>query len=135
MGYIGDNLKKVRMRAGFDQGRLASELGLDQTAISRFENGSRRPSVDLLKRMANVLGCEISSLIKEDGEESADTAHDGAREFVMSLLKKNPQVGVQLRSLAAHRDELTPDDWQFLADHFAHAFGQAEHVIARTKRK
>lgn len=141
MGYIGENIRSKRMSAGFDQGRLARELGLDQTAISRFENGSRRPSVEMLKKIAALLGCTFSSLVddgKSDPQNAESKPHQNqnpARDFVQTLLAQNPQVGLQLRSLAEHQDELTPDDWQFLADHLALAFGHVERVLERTRGK
>lgn len=126
MGYLGENIKRERVRAGFDQARLAHELGLDQTAISRFENGSRRPSVDLLKRIAGVLGCDFSALVGEN---------DPNRDLVETFLAENPEIRMQLRSLASHRGELAPEDWQFLADHITHAFSHVEQLRERMKRK
>lgn len=145
MGYIGENIRRERIRSGLDQAELARELELDQTAISRFEKGSRRPSVDLLKRIAVVLDCEFSSLVENSEETegegggtgselaSKSVAAHSARDFVQTLLAQNPQVKLQLRSLAEHQDELTPEDWQFLADHLTLAFGQVELLLKRGK--
>ena len=125
--------------------RLARELKLDQTAISRFENGSRRPSVDLLKRIALILGCSFAALVNEDQEESGDLSRNNEAEpgkdnssqedFVQTLLAQNPGISVQLRSLAGRSGELTAEDWQFLADHLMHAFGQVEMLLDRKNRK
>jgi len=145
MNYIGENIRKERTKAGFDQSQLARALELDQTAISRFENGSRRPSVDLLKKMASALGCSFAALVNEEEEkngnliegrkESAKNEGDSGKDFVQTLLAQNPGISVQLRSLADRRGELTPEDWQFLADHLMHAFGQVELLLNRKNKK
>jgi len=125
--------------------RLARALELDQTAISRFENGSRRPSVELLKKMAAELGCSFAALVNEENKESGNLTENKKNEhlkdedteenFVQTLLAQNPGISVQLRSLADRRGELTPEDWQFLADHLMHAFAQVEILLDRKNKK
>ena len=143
--YLGRNIRKERIKAGFDQMRLARALELDQTAISRFENGSRRPSVELLKRIAAALDCTFAALVNEDHEENGNLTgnkkieqlknEDSEEDFVKTLLVQTPEITVQLRSLAARKEELTSEDWQFLADHLMHAFSQVEVLLDRKKNK
>ena len=148
VNYIGENIRRERIKASFDQVRLARALLLDQTAISRFENGSRRPSVELLKKMAAVLGCSFAALVSEEQEGNGDSSNRelnlaknkddsemAGKIFVQTLLARNPGISVQLRSLADRSGELTPEDWQFLADHLVHAFDQVEMLLDRKNKQ
>ena len=122
MNYIGANIRRERLKAGLEQEKLASAIGLDQTTISRFENGSRRPTVYVLKKMASALNCSFYALVNEDQDNSEE-------QFVRTLLAQNQEVSEYFRSLADRSDELLPEDWQFFADHLKHVFAQVEIKI------
>ena len=142
---MGENIRKERIKAGFDQMRLARALELGQTAISRFENGSRRPSVDLLKKIAAALGCSFAALVNEELKESGNLtgdkkieqlkSKDSEENFLQTLLVQNPEISVHLRSLADRKGELTSEDWQFLADNIMCAFAQIETLLDRKNKK
>ena len=61
MKNIG-NLRVCRRRAGLTQSETAAELKINQTAISQWENGTTRPSVDKLPLLAKLYGCSIDEL-------------------------------------------------------------------------
>ena len=147
--YIGKNLRRERKKAGFGQMRLARMLLLDQTTISRFENGSRQPSINLLKKISTALGCSFAALVGEELEgngnilknidicpiEDKNDSEKAEKIFLQTLLARNPGISVPLRSLADRSRELSPEDWQFLADHLIHAFGQVEILLDRKTKK
>lgn len=56
-------LKEVRELRGFNQMELAKKTGLQSTAISHFETGSRAPSFDNLRRLADALNVATDYLI------------------------------------------------------------------------
>ncbi len=45
----------ARIRAGLTQSQLAKKSGISQADISRLENGTRNPSIALLKRLAEAM--------------------------------------------------------------------------------
>ena len=45
----------ARIRAGLTQKQLSEKTGISQADISRLENGTRNPSLALLKRMAEAM--------------------------------------------------------------------------------
>lgn len=49
------SLMRARIDAGLTQGDLAERIGTKQSAISRLENGSAKPSFDMLGRLATAL--------------------------------------------------------------------------------
>lgn len=55
----------ARLAAGMTQGQLAEAVGCTQKDISRWERGVYSPRVDVLVKMAEVLGCSIDELIKK----------------------------------------------------------------------
>lgn len=136
MSTIGKNIRAERIKAKLKQYQLAQALEVGQTAISRFESGARRPSVEQLKKIAATLGCSFAELVYEEQEENDDPNNytsndeDDLRKcFIQLLLSKNPNMSVKLRSLAKRSKELTPDDWLLLTDHIAHAFSQIELLL------
>ena len=49
-------LKKIRMEALYSQKEFAQVIGISQNHYSNIENGVRRPSPEVAKRIADVLG-------------------------------------------------------------------------------
>lgn len=58
------HITKYRDKAGLSQTELADKLGVDKATISRYENGSRQPSVEMLYKISKVLHVSIDNLIK-----------------------------------------------------------------------
>jgi len=48
-------LKYKRICRGFSQEELAELVGIDNTSISKYEVGERNPSVDVAKKIADIL--------------------------------------------------------------------------------
>lgn len=62
-----NNIKKHRLRKGVTQQALASKIGTTQSYLSLIETGVRTPSLCMLKKIANALGCPLSLLLEEEG--------------------------------------------------------------------
>ena len=62
---IGSNIRMVRNAAGISQTELANCVGSDKSAISRYENGTQRPKLETLMRIADALGVDLVDLLKE----------------------------------------------------------------------
>ena len=66
INYIfGNNLRKIRMLKNLTQLQLALEVDLDTTTISKYEIGSRCPTLKTADKIAKVLGVKLSELIEE----------------------------------------------------------------------
>lgn len=57
------NLIKLRKSKGFTQTSLAKEIGVCPNTISQYELGKRAPSIQTLKKIAEVLDCNVDDLI------------------------------------------------------------------------
>ena len=62
--WRGAVLKKARERRKLTQAALAKKVGVHQVTIARLETGKRRPSMDLLQRLAKALRVKIGDLLK-----------------------------------------------------------------------
>lgn len=60
MGLNGDMLRLARQRRGFQQTEAASRLGVDQSLLSRFENGLAEIKGDLAQKASRVYGFPVS---------------------------------------------------------------------------
>jgi len=57
------NLRRTRLERGFSQEALAHEVGIDRTYVSSLERRIYACSIDLVDRLAVVLGVEASDLL------------------------------------------------------------------------
>ncbi len=60
----GTVLQKARKREKLTQAALAKKVGVHQVTIARLETGVRRPSADLLRRLAKALRVKMEDLLK-----------------------------------------------------------------------
>lgn len=61
---FGVNLQRVLHRKGVTQGYLAKELNTSDAVISRYITGTVVPSAYRACQIAEVLGCDVSELVK-----------------------------------------------------------------------
>lgn len=64
------NLDYWLTSTGMSQHDLAKVTGLDQSAISRYANAQRMPTIRAIVNIANALGCSMDDLI-----DFGDTIH------------------------------------------------------------
>lgn len=57
------NLKYYRLKKGLTKRELAERLNISPMAISNYENGKRKPDMELIKKMAMVLGVRVSDFL------------------------------------------------------------------------
>ena len=63
---LGYRLKKARIDAELSQAEVAAQIGIPQSAISFYENGSHEPSLSVISDMANIYGVNVDYLISGD---------------------------------------------------------------------
>jgi transcriptional regulator with XRE-family HTH domain len=52
------NVRRIRVMRGLSQEALAVDAAIDRTYVSRLERNQENPTVALLDRLANALGCD-----------------------------------------------------------------------------
>ena len=56
------NLRRIRVKRGFSQERLAFDAEVDRSYLGGLERGEQNPTVDVLDRLADTLSIPISEL-------------------------------------------------------------------------
>lgn len=59
-------LKQLRKESKITQEQLAQYLDVDQTMITKMENGTRSLNVTLIEKICNLFGCSEDYLMGED---------------------------------------------------------------------
>jgi transcriptional regulator with XRE-family HTH domain len=62
--FSPDALRQIRRKRGVTQRKQAASLGIHNTAISAYENGHRRPDVETLATIADVLGARMDDFVR-----------------------------------------------------------------------
>lgn len=63
---IAKRIKTLREEHGLTQEQLAKELSISRNAISNYENGVRRPDLDLVTKMCDIFNVTLDSFFKEE---------------------------------------------------------------------
>ena len=59
---IGENIKNRREEIGMPQVQLAADVGISQQALWRAETGHRLPSLIVMMKIADALGCTLNDI-------------------------------------------------------------------------
>lgn len=57
----GKKLQEIRLKKHHTQKTLAEAVGVSRVYIDAIENGRKKPSINLIERMATELKCSIKS--------------------------------------------------------------------------
>jgi transcriptional regulator with XRE-family HTH domain len=63
---LGEKIKKLRQAAGLNQKEVAERAGVDPGMLSKIENRGQNPSLEILRRIASVIGCSVVDLLPDD---------------------------------------------------------------------
>jgi ribosome-binding protein aMBF1 (putative translation factor) len=56
---LGRTMRELREQRGWSQTRLATEAGMSQPAVARFEAGGTVPTLPVLERLAQALDADL----------------------------------------------------------------------------
>ena len=62
---LSNNIRELRGQQGLSQERLALEAGVDRTLVSKIERVIANPTLEVLAKLAVVLGVTVTRLLKE----------------------------------------------------------------------
>ncbi len=66
---VGNKIKEYRLKSGLTQKDLSEQLHVTYQAVSKWENESSEPSLDMIKKISQVLKCSIDDLFEVEKEE------------------------------------------------------------------
>lgn len=65
------NIKDIRTSKNLTQAEVATALGVSSVVYSRYETGSRQPSIEVLIQMADIFGVTVDYLLgRQDIEDT-----------------------------------------------------------------
>lgn len=69
----GELIEKYRKEKGLTQNELARQLGVSNTAISKWEHGYNLPDIGLLEPLSKILGIDMLLLLSSENEDKEET--------------------------------------------------------------
>lgn len=56
---IGGNIRRIREERQLTQAYVAEQAGISQAMLCQIERGTKNPSLQVGKELADILGCKI----------------------------------------------------------------------------
>lgn len=104
-----DRLRAAREHRKLSQAELATRSGLQSSAVSHFETGSRRPSFDNLRRLADALHVSTDYLLgRADSMEGSASADVFFRDFEKLSASDRDFATEMIAKLAARNNKGEP---------------------------
>jgi len=99
---IGRAIYALRKEKGLKLEEVALDAGTDSGHLSRVENGSRKPSLLMLEKIAAAMEVRVSLIVATaEGESIPDAAEQTARLGEADLSDESIQLRQHFRSLSA----------------------------------
>lgn len=94
------------------QGELAEKTGLKPSAVSHFASGTRKPSFDNLKRIANALEVTTDYLIgrSDDPEGASESMSELNRHMQKIKSAEDREMAVNFVKMLAQKNKNKEDD-------------------------
>lgn len=98
-----ERLRAARELRKFSQSELASRAGMPPSSIAHFETGSRKPSFDTLRRLANALEVTTDFLLGRVDNPGLAEAGDPLYRDVGKLTGKDRDLAKDFLEMLARR--------------------------------
>jgi len=119
---LHEKIKMLRKERGLTQSQVADKIGQERSTIACYENGSRKPAVDVLEKLAHLYGVTLdyfsnksdsdimlqllaqsSEFFRSVGISEADK--DAVYMDIMALYLESKKVGVANDDTASTRSK------------------------------
>jgi len=98
-----ERLKAARELRKWSQSELANQAGMPPSSIAHFESGSRKPSFDTLRRLANALEVTTDYLLGRVDDPSLAQAADPLFRDVSKLTGNDRELAKDFLKMLAER--------------------------------
>ena len=100
-----DRLRAARDLRKWSQGELADKAGMPPSSIAHFESGSRKPSFDTLRRLANALEVTTDYLLGRVEDPTLAQAADPLFRDVSKLTGKDRELAKDFLKMLSERNK------------------------------
>lgn len=80
-------IRKLRKQMSITQAQLAEKLGVSQSTVASWENGTRRPDLDMIPTLASIFGVSVNDLY---GYEPQTSNEDSEIMAIRDMLRRDP---------------------------------------------
>ncbi len=98
-------LRGIREKRALNQAELAKRAGLQASAVSHFETGTRKPSFDNLRRLADALDVTMDYLIGRVGDNQVSVGHDQLYRNIGNLTAEDREFAESFIKLLAKKSK------------------------------
>ena len=71
---VGENIRRIRMEKDFTQAYVAEQAGISQAMLCQIERGTKNPSLQIGKEIADVLECPLECLLGAQDNTDKDAS-------------------------------------------------------------
>ena len=100
-----ERLKAARELRKWNQGELAEKASMPSSSIAHFESGSRKPSFDTLRRLANALEVTTDYLLGRVDVPTLSQAADPLFRDVSKLTGNDRELAKDFLKMLAERNK------------------------------
>ena len=100
-----DRLRAARELRKWSQGELAEKAGMPPSSIAHFESGSRKPSFETLRRLANALEVTTDYLLGRVDDPVLAQAADPLFRDASKLTGKDRELAKDFLKMLAERNK------------------------------
>ena len=114
---LNDEIRRLRKASGLNQVSFADKMGVSQSTVASWENGTRRPDLDALCRIADLFNVSLDELLgrkhpSPDSLLNEQTQSDPTRRTLYELARHGKDRDVEQAVAILHvimREH--PDDY------------------------
>lgn len=96
--YFNENLKDARLKKNLSQKEVAEKIGVAKSTYSLYESGNRKPNVDTIKKIADVLNVSADQLLGLETDNITLAAHFDGDEYTEEELDEIRQFAAFVKS-------------------------------------
>lgn len=114
---LHEKIKMLRKERGYTQSQVADKIGQERSTVACYENGSRKPAVDVLEKLAHLYGVTldyfsnkssgdimIELLARSNAFFSSQDVSEADRDKVFQDVMKMYLAGKELNQQNARKD-------------------------------
>lgn len=72
---IAEQIKSLRTKHNLTQNELAKKIGVTRQAYANYEQGTREPSMDIIKKLCVLFDCTSDELLEIDTPSDRNKVH------------------------------------------------------------